>query len=62
DGLVERMQSELDRRVNLARLTEKGAETFHTVLPVMSQRMTDACASFSDDDKDRILRLLQLLS
>ena len=62
DGLVDRLPSELDRRVNLARLTDKGRETFHTVLPVMSRRMTEACAQFDDTDKDDLLHLLQRLS
>ena len=62
DELLERLPSDQDRRVNLARLTPRGAETFHTVLPVMSERMTEACAQLSEDDKDAILQLLQRLS
>ena len=60
-GLVRRAGSPDDRRVSIAHLTEAGEETFLQVLPVLSQRMTDACADFTDDEKDVLLRLLQRL-
>jgi DNA-binding MarR family transcriptional regulator len=60
-GLVRRAGSTDDRRVSIAHLTPEGEATFLQVLPVMSQRMTDACASFTDEEKDILLRLLQRL-
>jgi DNA-binding MarR family transcriptional regulator len=60
-GLVRRAGSPDDRRVSIAHLTEEGETTFLKVLPVLSQRMTDACAEFTDDEKDTLLRLLQRL-
>jgi DNA-binding MarR family transcriptional regulator len=60
-GLVQRVGSPDDRRVSIARLTEKGEETFNTVLPIMSERMTEACAGFTDEEKDLLLQLLQRL-
>ncbi|HWO73670.1 MAG TPA: MarR family transcriptional regulator [Dehalococcoidia bacterium] len=60
-GLVRRIGSSSDRRVSLAKLTPEGEETFRKVLPVMSERMTAACAAFSDDEKRQLLSLLQRL-
>jgi DNA-binding MarR family transcriptional regulator len=47
--------------VSIAHLTPEGEETFLKVLPVLSQRMTDAFAGFTEDEKDILLRLLQRL-
>ena len=60
-GYVKRAGSPDDRRVSIAHLTPEGEETFLKVLPVLSQRMTDACAEFTDEEKDTLLRLLQRL-
>jgi DNA-binding MarR family transcriptional regulator len=60
-GYVRRAGSQEDRRVSIAHLTPEGEETFLRVLPVLSQRMTDACADFTDEEKDTLLRLLQRL-
>jgi DNA-binding MarR family transcriptional regulator len=60
-GLVRRGGSPDDRRVSIAHLTEEGEVTFLRVLPVLSQRMTDACAEFTDEEKDVLLKLLQRL-
>jgi MarR family 2-MHQ and catechol resistance regulon transcriptional repressor len=60
-GLVKRVGSPDDRRVSIACLTQKGEETFETVLPIMSQRMTEACAGFSEEEKQTLLNLLQRL-
>ena len=60
-GYVRRTGSQEDRRVSIAHLTPEGEETFLRVLPVIGQRMTDACAGFSDAEKDLLLRLLQRL-
>ena len=60
-GLVRRTGSPDDRRVSIAHLTEEGEATFLKVLPVLSQRMTDACAGFTGEEKDTLLRLLQRL-
>jgi DNA-binding MarR family transcriptional regulator len=60
-GLVRRSGSTADRRVSIAVLTEEGEETFRKVLPVMSGRMTEACAAFSDSEKQLLLSLLQRL-
>lgn len=60
-GLVRRVGSPSDRRVSLAILTEEGEETFNKVLPVMSARMTEACAEFTDEEKRQLLSLLQRL-
>ncbi len=60
-GYVRRAGSPDDRRVSIAHLTPEGETTFLRVLPVMSQRMTDACASFTDEEKDTLLHLLQRL-
>jgi DNA-binding MarR family transcriptional regulator len=47
--------------VSIAHLTEQGEATFLRVLPVLSQRMTDACADFTEEEKDTLLRLLERL-
>lgn len=60
-GMVRRVGSEEDRRVSIAELTPEGEETFLKVLPVMSQRMTEACATFSEEEKKLLLALLQRL-
>jgi DNA-binding MarR family transcriptional regulator len=60
-GFVRRSGSPDDRRVSIAHLTPEGEETFLKVLPVLSQRMTDAFAGFTEDEKDILLRLLQRL-
>jgi DNA-binding MarR family transcriptional regulator len=60
-GYVRRAGSQEDRRVSIAHLTPEGEATFLQVLPVLSQRMSDACADFTDDEKDILLRLLQRL-
>jgi DNA-binding MarR family transcriptional regulator len=60
-GLVRRDGSPHDRRVSIACLTKEGEETFHKVLPIMSERMTEACAGFSDEEKQTLLTLLQRL-
>lgn len=60
-GLVRRVGSTTDRRVSIAILTREGEETFDQVLPVMSDRMTDACAGFSEAEKQQLLSLLQRL-
>jgi DNA-binding MarR family transcriptional regulator len=60
-GLVRRSGSRDDRRVKIAQLTPEGEEAFQTVLPVISKRMTDACAHLSDAEKDELIRLLQSL-
>jgi DNA-binding MarR family transcriptional regulator len=61
-GLVRRTGSPTDRRVTIAQITDEGEEAFHAVLPVISRRMTEACAHFSEDEKSELLRLLQTLS
>jgi DNA-binding MarR family transcriptional regulator len=60
-GLVRRAGNPDDRRVSIAHLTSEGEATFLQVLPVLSQRMTDACATFTDEEKDTLLKLLQRL-
>lgn len=60
-GYIRRGGSPDDRRVSIAHLTQQGEDTFLQVLPVLSQRMTDACADFTDEEKDTLLRLLQRL-
>jgi DNA-binding MarR family transcriptional regulator len=60
-GLVRRSGSPHDRRVSIAHLTKAGEETFHQVLPVMSARMSEACAGFTDEEKHQLLSLLQRL-
>jgi DNA-binding MarR family transcriptional regulator len=60
-GLVRRIGSANDRRVSIAILTKEGEETFHRVLPVMSERMTEACAAFTAEEKQQLLSLLQRL-
>jgi DNA-binding MarR family transcriptional regulator len=60
-GYVRRTGSPDDRRVSIAHLTPEGEEAFLRVLPVLSQRMTDACVGFTDEEKDTLLHLLQRL-
>jgi DNA-binding MarR family transcriptional regulator len=60
-GLIRRVGSPDDRRVKIAQLTDDGEEAFHRVLPVISKRMTDACADFTQEEKQTMLRLLQRL-
>jgi DNA-binding MarR family transcriptional regulator len=61
-GLVRRSGSPDDRRVRIAHLTPEGEEAFHKVLPVMSDRMTQACSQFTEEEKLQLLSLLQKLS
>jgi DNA-binding MarR family transcriptional regulator len=60
-GLVRLAGSPDDRRVKLAVLTPAGEDAFETVLPVIDRRMTEACAGWSEDEKDQLLALLQRL-
>lgn len=60
-GLVKRVGSPDDRRVSIACLTRKGEETFEKVLPIMSERMTEACAGFTEEEKETLISLLQRL-
>lgn len=60
-GMVRRVGSDSDRRVSIAELTPEGEETFHKVLPIMSERMTEACTGFAEDEKRLLLNLLQRL-
>lgn len=59
--LVKRVGSPDDRRVSIACLTKKGEKTFERILPVMSQRMTEACAGFTEEEKQTLLDLLSRL-
>ena len=61
-GLVRRAGSPTDRRVTIAQLTPEGEEAFNTVLPVISRRLTEACAHLSEQEKSELLRLLQTLA
>jgi DNA-binding MarR family transcriptional regulator len=61
ENLLLKTGSATDRRVTLARLTPAGEEAFHQVLPVLAQRITDACKDFNDAEKDELIRLLQKL-
>ncbi len=60
-GLVSRQGSREDRRVRIAQLTPEGEEAFHRVLPVISDRMTDACVGFTEEEKETLITLLQRL-
>lgn len=60
-GLVSRVGNPDDRRVSIARLTPEGEETFQKILPIMSDRMTQACAGFTDEEKDQFLGFLKRL-
>jgi DNA-binding MarR family transcriptional regulator len=60
-GLVERVGSKLDRRVSIAHLTPAGEEAFLKLLPVLSERMTEACNQFSEEEKRQFLCFLQRL-
>ena len=60
-GYVRRAGSPDDRRVSIAHLTPEGEATFLQVLPVLSQRMSDACADFTEEEKETLLQLLQRL-
>jgi DNA-binding MarR family transcriptional regulator len=58
-GLVRRIGNPDDRRVSLVHITEEGEDAFRRILPVMSQRMQDACKKFTDEEKVQLLALLQ---
>lgn len=60
-GLVRRIGSPHDRRVSIAELTSEGEEAFRRILPVMSARMTKACADFTEEEKKQFLGYLQRL-
>jgi DNA-binding MarR family transcriptional regulator len=60
-GLVRRTGSPHDRRVSLAELTPEGEKAFRRILPVMSERMTEACAGFTEEEKVQFLAYLQRL-
>ena len=60
-GLVKRVGSPDDRRVSIACLTDEGKAAFEKILPVMSQRMTEACAGFTEEEKQTLVSLLQRL-
>jgi MarR family 2-MHQ and catechol resistance regulon transcriptional repressor len=61
EHLVGKSGSSNDRRVTFASLTPAGEEAFLEVLPVLAQRMTDACKDFTDAEKDDLIELLQKL-
>jgi DNA-binding MarR family transcriptional regulator len=58
DGLVRRVNSPVDRRVSYAQLTDEGEAMFHRVLPVMSEHMAEACAQFSEAEKQQFKSFL----
>ncbi|HWC30717.1 MAG TPA: MarR family transcriptional regulator [Dehalococcoidia bacterium] len=60
-GLVRRVGSPQDRRVSLAELTPDGEEAFRRILPVMSDRMAEACSGFTEEEKLQFLGYLQRL-
>ena len=60
-NLVRQGGSREDRRVKIAHLTTEGEEAFQKVLPVISRRMMEAVADFTQAEKDTLVRLLQRL-
>ena len=60
-GLLRKVGSSDDRRVSIAQLTPAGEEAFHQILPVLGNRMIEACKVFSDSEKDQLIQLLQRL-
>lgn len=60
-GLVQRFGSPQDRRVSFAQLTPEGEDAFRRILPVMSERMAEACRDFTDAEKQQFLSFLQRL-
>ena len=60
-GLVERAGSKLDRRVSLAQLTPEGEEAVLKLLPILSAHVTEVCSHYTEQEKKRLLLLLQRL-
>jgi MarR family 2-MHQ and catechol resistance regulon transcriptional repressor len=60
-GLVQRFGNPQDRRVSFAQLTPEGEDAFRRILPVMSDRMAEACSRFTVAEKQQFLSFLQRL-
>lgn len=58
DGLVERVPSPTDRRINLIRITEKGRKLMDEVEEYFMNRMRGYLAEFSDDELRFAIQLL----
>jgi DNA-binding MarR family transcriptional regulator len=59
DGLVARSTSAEDGRVTLVAATEDGADADRRIRAVGQQHMRDTLASWSDDDRTELARLLR---
>jgi DNA-binding MarR family transcriptional regulator len=61
-SLVRRFANPEDRRVNVVQLTARGDDAFVKIAAALAASWTDACASFSEEEKDILVRLLKRLS
>jgi len=59
DGLVLRMASSSDRRVNLIKITDKGSRLLDEIWPKHVSGINEILEKFSSVDKDKLGQLLQ---
>ena len=60
-SLVRRTCSPEDRHSNIIQLTPKGEAAFQGIASALSRSWTEACAGFTADEKDTLVRLLERL-
>ena len=61
-SLVRRYCSPEDRHANLIQLTPKGEDAFVRIASALGRRWAEACACFTDEEKDILIRLLSRLA
>jgi DNA-binding MarR family transcriptional regulator len=57
-SLVRRYCSPSDPHTNIIELTPRGEAAFMAIVPALSTTWTEACAGFTDEEKDTLIRLL----
>jgi DNA-binding MarR family transcriptional regulator len=60
-SLVRRTCSPGDPHTNIVELTARGEAAFMAILPALSRSWTEACADFTEEEKDTLIRLLRRL-
>lgn len=59
DGLIERIQSDKDRRRSLFRLSEQGHRQFEAALPLLYEEVDRLFGIFSQDERKILIDLLK---
>ena len=60
-SLVRRSCSPAEPHTNIVDLTPRGEAAFLEIMPAISRSWTEACASFTEEEKDTLVRLLRRL-